>query len=247
MKMPGLNTVGSRTACRRLAAEASAVTRARRLNLREIEGTLAQTKAQWGRIEQDLRDHGIGTRDAAFDDGLMQRMLSAYELLDHFLANDVDIFAPDQLQHLCTLNERVHYGKDSSLCDEYRQAILVNRRKFRTRIPAVYTWYQRQKGSASSGKVASKVFVSILGMPQVFIEGNHRTAALIASWINVRCGRPPFVLSPSNVLDFFYPCSQIKNFSARSDWRGRHQLPKYHKAFKTFWVSQTDSGWRFLD
>ncbi len=218
----------------------------RRRNLREIEHTLARTKAQWRGIESALADQGIARKDVPFDNDVMHRMLIAYELLDHFLTKEVNIFHRDELHRMCALNEAVHYGDDSALRHEYNGAILDNRHTFYRRIPAVCNWYYSKRHSCNTGKVAAKVYVSILGIPQIFNEGNHRSGALIASWINITRGAPFFVLSPDNAVAFFYPSSQIKRFSALSYWRGRHNLPKYHKAFKRFWIAQTEDGVRYL-
>jgi hypothetical protein len=43
-------------------------------------------------------------------------------------------------------------------------------------------------------KLAAEAYLSIVGQPQLFTEGNHRTGSLIASWINLHAGYPPFVL-----------------------------------------------------
>jgi len=216
------------------------------LNLRQIEDTLSRTKAQWGAIERDLLVQGVGKKDTPFNDGVMTRVLLAYEYLDYLLAEKIDIFRYDQLHRMCAINETLLYGQDARLKREHRGAILYNREKFHRRIPAVCEWYAGKRLSPKTAKIAAKVYVSILGTPQVFMEGNHRTGALIASWINVTRGSPPFVLSPDNAVAFFHPSSQIKRFSALTYWRGRYRLPKYHREFKRFWLNQTADGGRFL-
>lgn len=217
-----------------------------RLNLREIEATLVRTKAQWPAIESAFRACGVGKKDVPFNDAVMCNMLLAYEFLDHLLAKGLDIFDADKLHHVCALNEMVHYGESSALRHEYNAAIVDNRDRFYRRIPAIRDWYQSKRSNATTAKVATKIYVSIIGIPQVFTEGNHRTGALIASWINVTDGAPPFVLSPENAVAFFCPSSEIKNSSALPYWRGGHKLPKHRKEFKEFWVAQTAVGERFL-
>jgi hypothetical protein len=214
--------------------------------MREIEDTLSETKAQWVAIERALLAEGVGKKDTAFDDSVMTSVLLAYEFLDYLLSKEIDIFQHDQLHRMCAINETVLYGQDARLKREHRRAILANRDKFHRSIPAVYEWYAGRRSSRKTAKIAAKVYASILGVPQVFTEGNHRTGALIASWINVTRGSPPFVLSPDNAVAFFHPSSQIKRFSATTYWRGRYKLPKYHHAFKRFWVAQTADGGRFL-
>lgn len=217
-----------------------------RLNLQEIEHTLGQTKACWPELQDQLVAHGMARKDIAFNDQVMQRMLCAYDRLDSLLARQIDLFGYQHVDELCALNDVVHYGDDAALRREYAAAIAANKNKFEIQFPALYNWYREKRDTASTEKLAAKVYVSILGMPQLFIEGNHRTGALIASWINVSRGQPPFVLSPANALGFFQPSSQIKDFSARSYWRGRRRLPKYHKSFRRFWVAQSAEGQRYL-
>lgn len=217
-----------------------------RLNLQEIEHTLSQTKAQWPAIQDLLLAHGVPQKDVPFNAEVMQRMLCAYDRLDDLLAKAIDLFSNQHLDQLCALNDAVHYGDDAALRQEFATAIATNKSKFEDRVPAISRWYRDKCQSAGTHKLAAKVYVSVLGMPQLFYEGNHRTGALIASWINVSRGEPPFVLSPGNAVGFFHPSSQIKDLTARSYWRGRHKLPKYHKSFRRFWEAQSAEGWQYL-
>jgi hypothetical protein len=51
---------------------------------------------------------------------------------------------------------------------------------------------------------------------QLFIEGNNRTGSLIASWINLYAGYPPFVLLEQSAVDYFAPSAAVKQFANRS-------------------------------
>jgi hypothetical protein len=57
----------------------------------------------------------------------------------------------------------------------------------------------------------------------------------------LHAGYPPFVLSPENAIDYFAPSAAIKRFASRSTWRGRWQLPKYRKSFRTFWEHHVET------
>jgi hypothetical protein len=63
---------------------------------------------------------------------------------------------------------------------------------------------------------------------------------LIANWINLAAGLPPFVLSVENAISYFAPSTVIKQFVSRSTWRGRSRLPKYRKSFRAFWQQQVE-------
>jgi hypothetical protein len=45
--------------------------------------------------------------------------------------------------------------------------------------------------------------------PQLLIEGNHRTGALVLSYILAREGRPPFVLTAENAKAYLDPSTLI--------------------------------------
>jgi Fic family protein len=53
----------------------------------------------------------------------------------------------------------------------------------------------------------------MLSEPQVFIEGNDRTGALVMSYILAKAGQPPFVLSFANAKPYFESSAQIKRGS----------------------------------
>jgi hypothetical protein len=47
--------------------------------------------------------------------------------------------------------------------------------------------------------------------PQLFIEGNHRTGALLMSYVLVRDGQLPFVLTVENAAAYFAPSAAIRD------------------------------------
>ena len=213
-----------------------------RLNLAAIERSLTRVEAHWQDIDDQLDRLKIGRKDTPFNAVLRERMMAAYEYLDRQLASGERPFGPSMLTHAVELNELVHYGRDAELRREYRKAIEANREKVRLNIQPVERWYRRHERRHSPPiKIASEIYVSILGWPQLFIEGNHRTGSLIASWIDLAHGLPPFVLSVENALSYFAPSAEIKSFANATTWRGRLQLPKYRKRFGAFWASHVDA------
>ena len=114
---------------------------------------------------------------------------------------------------MLTLNDRVHYGTDTPLMAEFSTAIESNVEKFNAQIDPIANWYWRHAGQGDHPyKLAAETYVSIVGEPQLFIEGNHRTGSLIANWINLHAGYPPFVLTVDNAIDYFAPSAAIKQF-----------------------------------
>ena len=206
-----------------------------RLDLPTIADSLCEVQNHWAIIDVELASHGIGRKDP-FTETLRQNMLSAYAYLDELVARGIEPFSSKGITRMLTLNNRVHYGTNKGLMAEFKSAISANAEKFHTGIGAIAKWYRRHAERGDHPyKLAAETYVSILGQPQLFIEGNHRTGSLIASWINLRAGYPPFVLSVANAEAYFAPSAEIKLFGDRSTWRGRRRLPKYRRSFRDFW------------
>jgi hypothetical protein len=206
-----------------------------RLNLVEIAHSLQRVENEWPAIDAALHRSGIGRKDP-FTAVLRQNVLNAYAYLDDLLAASIEPLCDGAIEHLLTLNERVHYGNDRRLRTEFAPAIEANAERFYTKIEAVHAWHQTHaRRGEHPYKLAAEAYVSIVGQPQLFMEGNHRTGSLIANWINLFAGYPPFVLSVDNALAYFAASAEIKQFADKSTWLGRRRLPEYRKSFRTFW------------
>jgi hypothetical protein len=213
-----------------------------RLDLVEIDASLKMVEMHWTEIDDELELAGIGRKDTPFTATVRMRMMSAYSYLDTLLSQQIPPFSPERIQHMLLLNQRVHYGTDQQLLSEYVKALEATAEKFYQHIGPIQQWYElHQKRGDHPLKLAAEIYVSILGYPQLYIEGNHRTGSLIANWITVYDGFPPFVLSADNAIAYFAPSAEIKSFVDKSIWRGMARLPKYRKSFLTFWESHIDS------
>lgn len=212
-----------------------------RLNLDEIDASLKTVEEHWQEIDNDLERLGIGRKDTPFSATVRGRMMSAYSYLDMLLAQQIPPFSLESIAHMLILNQRVHYGTDKQLMIEYSSAIEATAEKFYQHIGPIQHWYERHmKRGDQPLKVAAEIYVAILGYPQLYIEGNHRTGSLIADWITVYYGFPPFVLSVDNAIAYFAPSAEIKSFANKSTWRGQARLPKYRKSFLQFWEHHLD-------
>ena len=67
----------------------------------------------------------------------------------------------------------------------------------------------------------------------MFIEGNHRSGSLIVSYLLMREGLPPFVLTLDNAEGYFNPSSVIRN-SAKHGVKALYELPKIKKKYAAF-------------
>ena len=208
-----------------------------RPDLRKIEEAYSEVLKNWKSIDDELEHLKIGRRDTPFDKTLMDNMLSAWDYLDFFIKNkDYGLFSDKGGPHMLEVNHRVHYGLNKKLRHEYRKAIEATTEKYAKQVRPIREYYRvHTKKETSPNKIAANIYISILGMPQLFIEGNHRSGSIIASWINLIHNNPPFVLTIDNAIAFFRPAQEIKKFNKRSAWRSMTKLPKYKKDFKVFW------------
>ena len=214
-----------------------------RLNLPLIDDGLFLIERDWPRIAAELARSGIGGK-LPFTAVVRANMMSAYTLLDELLAQRIEPFSQAGTAHVLELNNRVLYGTDHALMAEFKTAIAATADRFQTHLPPISSWYRKHAARGDHPyKLAAEMYVSILGRPQLFFEGNHRTGSLVASWIDLYAGYPPFVLSVDNAVPYFAPSAEIKWFADKSSWRGRRRLPKYRKSFRVFWEQHVDDNY----
>ena len=212
-----------------------------RFSLVKVEKSLLEVEKNWKKINDELDVEKLGKRDT-FDSTIRGRMLEAYNYLDSLLGKGIEPFSEKGVSQLLELNNIIHFGFDLNLRLEFNSAIIANSQKFGENIEPIAKWYKKHmKGDPHPLRVAAEVYVAVLGFPQLFIEGNHRTGNLIANWISMYYGHPPFVLTPKNAIAYFKPSKEIKRWADKSTWRGRARLPKYRKCFKEFWEAYIDS------
>lgn len=168
-----------------------------------------------------------------FDDVIFNNIMCAYEYLNWLIKNDIDIFGHKGLNHIIELNHRVLCGSDPDVRKEYKHHLDETQKKFYKGIHPIKKWYSNHYKKDSHLKVASEIYVGVVSQPQLFIEGNHRTGSLIASWILLNGNSAPFVLTIENAIAFFDPSSQIK-FTDKRKFESTFKLPKYKKSFKKF-------------
>ena len=211
-----------------------------RFDLGNVEKSLLGVERNWKRIDDRLDFEKLGRRDT-FDSVIRERMMNSYRHLDELLGKRIEPFSPEGISEILELNNVVLYGFDLRLRLEFNQAIQANSAKFSEYIEPIEKWYKKSmKGEPHPVKAAAEVYVAVLGFPQLFIEGNHRTGNLISNWISMYYGHPPFVLGVESAVAYFEPSKEIKRFADKSTWRGRMRLPKYRKCFKEFWEENSD-------
>jgi hypothetical protein len=184
------------------------------LDLAAIETALRELQRAFPQINKDLFD-----RRDPLDDDVLDNMLAGYARVDQLVCDGVDIFAMGQLHHWLDLNATVLCGDGLVVRARHHRLLEATESRFYEQpngsISDIMEWYALN-GGKSVWRRATGVFIRVLSEPQLFIEGNHRTGALVMSYLLGREGRPPFVLTAKNAREFFNPSSVIKKTKKRS-------------------------------
>ncbi|ACK51571.1 conserved hypothetical protein [Methylocella silvestris BL2] len=205
------------------------------LNLAEIERALREVQRVFPQINKDLFD-----RRDPLDDEVIENMMQGYALVDQLLTDRIDIFAMGQLNYWLKLNAVVLCGVDPDVVARHHRLLEATAARFYDEpgagIRDVMDWYAFNRGK-SVWRRAAGAFNRILSDPQLFIEGNHRSGALIMSYVLAKEGRPPFVLTRENARGFFNPSSVIKKAKKRS-FIMQYKFQKFTGAFADYLQNQ---------
>lgn len=184
-----------------------------RLNLPEIEASLRAVQTEFGSINAAL-----GAQRDVMSDVVLENMMAGYRSVDAALAEKVDLFELGNSRRLLELNTLVLCGTDRAKRREFAVHIAATERRFYEKenggIGALMEWLQRHDNGDVFRRAAG-VYLQILIHPELYIEGNHRTGALIMSYMLVREGKPPFVLTVDKAKDYFDPSSIAKGTERR--------------------------------
>ena len=208
-----------------------------RFNLKAIELSLRHVQREFPQINANLRSR----RDSMTDE-VLDNMMSGYAFVDWAVADDTDLLDPQYVAGLLELNHIVLCGRDPNSRREHRKHIQATAQRFYTQdefnIDDILRWH-REHTYESAWKRAAGVYVRILSQPQLYIEGNHRTGALLMSYILGRDGKAPFVLTVENALAYFDPSSLIKETN-KTPTTLLMKLPRMKKRFARFLEAQAD-------
>ncbi|MGW7774085.1 hypothetical protein ACTWM0_14155 [Pseudomonas machongensis] len=215
----------------------------RRLDLSAVERALRDVQRRF----TELSKHFTEPRDP-FTDEVLQNVLEGYALIDDYVARGIDLFDLQQLNLMLEINATVLCGSDPQRRVEFAQHLIATEEHFFNNVEGgikdLYNWYCSY-GSDSVWKRAAGVYVRILSKPQLFIEGNNRTGSLIVSYLLMRAGLPPFVLTLDNAEGYFNPSSVIRN-SAKHGVKALYELPKIKKKYAAFLEAQSPDPEKFF-
>jgi len=201
------------------------------INLVAIEAALRELQ----RVFPDVNERLFDRRDPLGND-VIANMLEGYALVDRLVSDGVDMFAMGHLSHWLQLNAVVLCGEDVDTLQRHHRLLQATEARFYEEpdggIRDVMEWYALNQ-SKDVWIRAAGVYNRVLSEPQLFIEGNHRTGALIVSYLLTREGQPPFVLTEKNAKGFFDPSSVMKNTKKRK-LAEQFKLRRLTRAFAEF-------------
>ena len=205
------------------------------LDLATIERSLRDVQENFGRLNARLDER----RDPLVD-AVRNNMLEGYALIDRCVGEGVDLFDLQQIDRLMEINTTVLCGTSPQRRQEYADHVAATETRFfrnEDGVRDLLEWYAMHRKD-SVWKRAAGVFVRILSKPQLFIEGNHRSASLIASFLLMREGLPPFVLTVDNAVAYFNPASVVRRLPKKGI-RALFQLPKIRKRYAELMISES--------
>jgi prophage maintenance system killer protein len=209
-----------------------------RLDLKAIEQSLREVQREFPKINESLQ-----SRRDSMTDAVLENMLAGYTFVEQALADGVDLFTLRHATALLELNHIVLCGLNEQVRQEYQTHIETTTQRFyeqeECNIDDILRWYYKHE-KESAWKRAAGVYVRILSQPQLYIEGNHRTGALIMSYLLVREGKAPFVLTVDNAKAYFDPSSLIKE-TRKSPATLLMKLPGMKKRFARFLEGHADA------
>ena len=213
------------------------------LDLPAIESSLREVQTHFDFLSRDF----IEQRDP-FNDEVLQNVVAGYALIDDYVARDIDLFDLQNVDLMLEINATVLCGTDPAQRRKYAEHLAATEKHFFENegggIRDIFDWYaEHQKESA--WKRAAGVYVRILSKPQLFLEGNNRSGSLIVSYLLLRAGQPPFVLTAANAAGYFNPSSVIRN-SAKHGVKALFELPKIKKKYAAFLEEQAVYAQKFL-
>ena len=168
--------------------------------------------------------------------------MAGYELVDTLVAQRLDLFAMGHLKLFLEVNAVVLWGRDDQERAQAARHLAATEQRFYEHegggIRDIVEWHALHR-TESPWRRAAGVYVRMLSEPELFIEGNHRTGALVMSYILAREGHPPFVLTAASAKAYLDPSTLITETRKRS-LLAALRLPKLKRYFAKFLKEQAD-------
>jgi len=209
----------------------------RHFDLQAIEASLRRMQASFDAINPSLQ-----VRRDRLDDEVVAYMVEGYAYVDALIRDGVNVFALGSLKCLLDINRLVLCGSSDGRRKRYASHLQATEQHFYEEreggVGDLVEWVQDHARDTVWQRAAG-VYVRILSKPQLYLEGNHRSGALVVSYVLGKEGLPPFVLSPENAKTYFDPSSLITNTGKKSLWMV-FRMPGVKKRFAAFLKNQSN-------
>jgi hypothetical protein len=207
------------------------------LNLAAIDASLREVVVHFASIIPHLNS----PRDR-LDNHMVDHLMSGYAFIDTLVERKIDLLALGQLRLFLELNALVLCGQDEQVRLEAGRHLTATDQHFFDNVDGgirdVIEWHALHAGE-SAWQRAAGVYIRILAEPELFIEGNHRTGALVVGCILARAGYPPFVLTVDNAKDYL-DWSELFTSKRKGSLALRCQMPWLKRRFATFLQTHAD-------
>jgi hypothetical protein len=212
----------------------------------EYQGTILDLPA----IESSLRavaalansDQCIANTTERLDRLAVDCMMDGYAFIDELVANKIDVFSMGQSNLFLELNALVLFGCNQQARVDYAEQLVATEKRFYDDdsggIRDVVEWHALH-ATDSAWLRAAGVYIRILSEPELYIEGNHRTGALVMSYILARSGYPPFVLTVNDAEEF-HKWSELFACRRKNSLLLRWQMPLFMRRFGEFLRAQAN-------
>lgn len=209
-------------------------------NIEKIQKSLKDFKTHFKDINKKL-----SIKRDFFDDTIYHNILEGYKFINGLLYDNIDIFSPAGLHSLLELNHLILCGTGHKKRIEFHKYILETRSRFYKRIPQIMKWYHKAEKKMIPESLATAFYIKILSNPQLFIEGNHRTANILINYILAARERGIMILNRKNAHEYLEVSGSIK-FSNKDKIIDKHfSLPGFAKVFKN--IIEKDQSRNFLN
>lgn len=180
-----------------------------RFNIAEIARSLEQTRVLFEGI-----DEPFDAAQCSMTGEALANMVEGYRFIDQLLAEGTNLFAMGNSGLLLEINALVLCGSDERYRESFRPHLEQTRRKFyddaQGGVGALMEWREFHQHDNLWRRIAG-LYIQITSQPQLFIEGNHRSAVLMVSYMLGREGYPPFVLTPENARELLEQSRSISD------------------------------------
>lgn len=194
-----------------------------RFNISEIMRSLEQTQNEFNTINSSLN-----VRRSPLTSEAVANMVEGYRFVDQLLGRGTDLMAKGNSSLLLEINTLVLCGSNPRKREDFIFHIEQNKEYFydnqKGDIGSLMEWTELHAGD-DIWKKAAGLYIHIMSRPQLFFEGNHRSAILIVSFLLGREGYPPFVLTPYNAKRLFDQSKRLSDLR-KSSLRAMIHFPR---------------------